>query len=216
MYQSALARMNKRISRVFLTDTCELQRRNDSGVWVTSGIVACNVQSDIVQASVEDETVARPDERVQVSLYVEPQVDIAVGDRAIWGGRIWNVGSTTRERSARGMTRAALTDWQSAVPEVSVAFWRYRNGSKVTLGPFMVHLFTDDRSGFLSQATTASETGTATGGIGTGSFTGGPELAALMVGDWFNIEGNPGRVTDVITVDPERVRVPYTLDSQRV
>jgi hypothetical protein len=55
---------------------------------------------------------------------------------------------------------------------------------------------------------------TARGAIVTGTLVGGPELSVVDVGDWFDFEQMPGRITAVDRSDDQRIECTYRLEQR--
>lgn len=206
--------MNGFLKAAMFDTTCELQYTTPAGSIVSRGVFPCNVQATALHSSVEDHSVARSDDVKYLYLFLSPEVPIEPGDRVIWGDRIWNVGTENIERSSQGLTKIILTDWQIAVHEEYVTFWRMRNGAKQAIGTFAVHVTLNDFSTLASAGRAAMQGNTAAGEIDTGTMVGGGDLRVVQVGDWFLREGLPGRVTSLLHSDDERARITFSLDRE--
>ena len=213
-FRSMAPRMNALIKRTMFDTTCEVLYPAPTGDWISRGVFPCNVQATALSSSTEDHSVAVSDDVKYIYLFLDPAVPIKPGDRVVWGTRLWNVGTENTERTSQGLTKVILTDWQIAIHPENVAFWRMRDGQRVTVGTFEVHVTLNDFSMLASAGRSAYEGNTAAGEIDTGTMVGGPELGAVLVGDFFIREALPGRVTSLLHRDEERARITFSLDRE--
>ena len=57
---------------------------------------------------------------------------------------------------------------------------------------------------------------TAKGAVLSGVMIGGADLVAVNVGDWFAVDGLPGRVTFVDASNPERIELSFRMEQRGV
>lgn len=214
MFNMMSPMMNGIIASAMFDTECEILYPDPAGMFISRGVFPCNVQATSLSSSSEDHSIAQSDDMKYVYLFLNPSVAIAPGDRVIWGSRIWNVGTENTERAAQGLTRVILTDWQIAVHPELITFYRVRDGIRDDIGTFSVHVTLNDFSTLASAGRNAYQGDTAIGEIDTGTMVGGPELSVVVVGDWFQREGLPGRVTSLLHSDEERSRLTFSVDRE--
>lgn len=214
MFRMMTPMMNSMIKGGMFDTTCEILGPDPAGNFTSRGVFPCNVQATSLSSSSEDHSVAQSDDMKYIYLFLDPAVEINPGDRVLWGERIWNVGTENTERASQGLTRVILTDWQIAVEPELITFYRVRSGVRSDIGTFSVHVTLNDFSTLASAGRSAYQGDTAMGEIDTGTMVGGPELSAVVVGDWFQREGLPGRVTSLLHSDEERARLTFSLDRE--
>lgn len=212
MFSAFTHMMNRHLLAAMFDSTCEIHRPEGDGTWTPLGEFACNVQADILSPSSEDSRTANADDMKQVSMFVSPETPVQVGNRVLWGERVWSIGADTHERSTQSLVRVVLTDWQTAVEPEEISFWRMSSGSRVPVATLQVHTVVSAYVDAGSEARSTYRGDTARGVAETGVLIAGPDAQVLQVGDWFTRNGKPGRVTAVDTVDPERVKVSVSVE----
>jgi hypothetical protein len=214
MFRSLAPTMNSMIGRMMFDENVDIYIPRADGDYELAWNTPCNVQSTPLHSSVEDRSVAQSDDVKYIYMFIPSDVLIAPGYRVSWGGRMWNVGAENIERTAKGLTKLILTDWQIAVDPEILTIYRVRSSVRTLVGEFEVQITLNDFSTLASAGRRAYDGDTAMGEIDTGVIVGGPELGVVLVGDWFMRENLPGRITSLLYADLERVRLTFSLDRE--
>lgn len=214
MFRSLAPTMNGMIGRMMFDERVDIYIPRPDGEYELAWNTVCNVQSTPLHSSVEDRAVAQSDDIKYIYMFIPPEVTIAPGHRIDWGGRMWNVGADNIERTAQGLTKLILTDWQIAVDPEILTIYRVRSSVRTLVGEFEVQITLNDFSTLASAGRRAYDGDTAMGEIDTGVIVGGPELGVVLVGDWFMRENLPGRITSLLYTDSERTRLTFSLDRE--
>lgn len=212
----AVSRMRVQMDRLFLTDTVDVERRTPTGSWVVLGSFAACVQyQNGVARSSNDPDEARTTERRSLVVYLPAAAGVDVGMRLLWSGAWWHVGTASPPRGEELYLRLVVEREQLGTAPELVAFRRRVAGAWVDLGTFAVQRTVDQRDGAATGVRSASDAATAFGQIVTGQIVCPAEATGVLaVGDWFTIEGLPGRVTHIDDTDPARLELSYRLEQR--
>jgi len=207
--------MQRHIRSTYLTNTVTIERIDESGDWNSLGSVAANVQYQRDNNASTDPAIARVENATGLRVFLTVDVDVIEGDRIKWDGLYWYVSSVTPDRSSSVYVRVDMTREISAVARVLVTF-RRRTDTRDwnVIGSFLVQIIRDSDAPVEQMRASIFDAATARGALVTGTIIGGPELATLDVGDWFEYERMPGRITSVDRSDDQRIECTYRLEQR--
>lgn len=208
-----LEAQHRRNARNWMTDVCTVQKYDvATGEWVGTDY-PCVVQQSNAQGfrSTPDPEWAGAEETAMTTIYVDPLSDVEVGDRIVWRAETLVVNTAAWRRTEQPYRKVTCSAIQSALVPEDVTFWRITHNQdgevtgRVDVGTYSIR-FTE------GPAVTVGYEGGAAGNVREGRILAPLEAAGIVIGDWFDRNGTPGRITNTDHTAPDHIEMTYTAE----